>query len=78
MTDARPLRLVLSRSDWSIPVFDLAAKLPRFHYVGFARFQLTEVSKVLNHPLKLATFCSDGYAIASEHFIVAEKHSDGS
>ena len=48
------------------------------HHAGFARFQLTEVSKVLNHPLKLATFCSDGHAIESEHFIVAEKHSDGS
>ena len=48
------------------------------HHAGFARFQLTEVSKVLNHPLKLETFCSDGHAIKSEHFIVAEKHSDGS
>jgi len=28
--------------------------------------------------LKLATFCSDGRAIDSEHFIVAEKHDDGS
>ena len=44
------------------------------HHAGFARFKL----KVLNHPLKLATFCSDGNAIESEHFIVAEKHSDGS
>ena len=43
------------------------------HHAGFARFQLTEVSKVLNHPLKLATYCSDGRAIDSEHFIVAEK-----
>ena len=48
------------------------------HHAGFARFKLTEVSKVLNHPLKLATFCSDGRAIDSEHFIVAEKHDDGS
>ena len=48
------------------------------HHAGFARFQLTEVSKVLNHPLKLETFCADGNAIESEHFIVAEKHSDGS
>ena len=40
------------------------------HHAGFARFKLTEVSKVLNHPLKLATFCSDGHAIESEHFIV--------
>ena len=48
------------------------------HHAGFARFKLTEVSKVLNHPLKLATFCSDGNAIESEHFIVAEKNDDGS
>ena len=47
------------------------------HHAGFARFKLTEVSKVMNHPLKLATFCSDGHAIESEHFIVAEKHDDG-
>ena len=47
------------------------------HHAGFARFKLTEESRVLNHPLKLATFCSDGPAIDSEHFIVAEKHSDG-
>ena len=48
------------------------------HHAGFARFKLTEVSRVLNHPLTLATFCSDGRAIESEHYIVAEKHSDGS
>ena len=47
------------------------------HHAGFARFKLTEESRVLNHPLKLATFCSDGQAIDSEHFIVAEKHRDG-
>ena len=47
------------------------------HHAGFARFKLTEESRVLHHPLKLATFCSDGQAIDSEHFIVAEKHSDG-
>ena len=47
------------------------------HHAGFARFKLTEESRVLNHPLKLATFCSNGQAIDSEHFIVAEKHSDG-
>ena len=48
------------------------------HHAGFARFKLTEVSKVLNQPLKLATYCSDGSAIDSEHFIVAEKQADGS
>lgn len=47
------------------------------HHAGFARFKLTEVSKVLNHPLKLATYCSNGTAIDSEHFIVAEKQGDG-
>jgi PAS domain S-box-containing protein len=48
------------------------------HHAGFARFQLTELSKVLNHPLRLATFCADGHAIESEHYIVAEKAGDGS
>ena len=47
------------------------------HHAGFARFKLTEVSKVLNHPLTLAPFCSDGRSIDSEHFIVAERNSDG-
>ena len=47
-------------------------------HAGFTRFQLTELSKVLNHPLRLATFCADGTAIESEHYIVAEKHDDGS
>ncbi len=30
------------------------------HHAGFARFQLTELSKVLNHPLRLATFVPMG------------------
>ena len=47
------------------------------HHAGFARFQLTQTSKVLNHPLRLATFCADGHAIESEHFIVAEKNENG-
>ena len=47
------------------------------HHAGFARFQMNQVSKVLNHPLKLATYCSDGHPIESEHFIVAEKSADG-
>ena len=47
------------------------------HHSGFARFKLTEESRVLNHPLKLATFCVDATAIESEHYIVAEKHDDG-
>lgn len=48
------------------------------HHAGFARFKLTEVSKVLNHPLKLATYCADGHVIESEHFIVAEKVGENS
>ena len=48
------------------------------HHAGFARFKLTEVSKVLNHPLKLETFCADGRSIETEHFIVAEKNENGS
>jgi PAS domain S-box-containing protein len=60
----------------------LAAILPasfrEFHHAGFARFQLTESSKVVNHPLTLATVCSDGTELQSEHYIVAEKYLDGS
>lgn len=46
------------------------------HHSGFARFQLTESSKVVNHPLTLATICYDGTVISSEHYIVAEKAED--
>ena len=49
-----------------------------FHHAGFARFQLTESSKVVGHPLTLATVCSDGRELQSEHYIVAEKSPDGS
>ena len=49
-----------------------------FHHAGFARFQLTESSKVVGHPLTLATVCSDGSEVQSEHYIVAEKYHDGS
>ena len=49
-----------------------------FHHAGFARFQLTESSKVVGHPLTLATVCSDGTEVQSEHYIVAEKYPDGS
>ena len=48
-----------------------------FHHAGFARFQLTESSKVVGHPLTLATICRDGSEVQSEHYIVAEKHEDG-
>ena len=47
------------------------------HHAGFARFQLTESSKVVGHPLTLATICRDGSEVQSEHYIVAEKHNDG-
>ena len=56
----------------------LPANFRDAHHAGFARFKLTEESKVLNHPLTLATCCASGVAIDSEHFIVAEKSQDGS
>lgn len=43
------------------------------HQLGFSRFQATEHSTILAHPLRLATICSDGRSIVSEHFIVAER-----
>jgi len=45
------------------------------HQFGFSRFQTTEVSTILAHPLRLNTLCADGQALVSEHFIVAEKWS---
>ena len=47
------------------------------HQLGFSRFQSTEVSSILAHPLRLKTICQDGSEIVSEHFIVAEKQDDG-
>ena len=55
----------------------LPASFREFHHAGFARFQLTESSKVVGHPLTLATVCSDGSEVQSEHYIVAEKYPDG-
>ncbi|WP_259722550.1 PAS domain S-box protein [Synechococcus sp. CS-1328] len=46
------------------------------HHLGFSRFQVTEESKVLNHPLRLRTVCSSGAEVVSEHYIVAEKSGD--
>jgi PAS domain S-box-containing protein len=43
------------------------------HQLGFSRFQSTGHSKILAHPLRLATICSDGSTIVSEHYIVAEQ-----
>lgn len=47
------------------------------HQLGFSRYQSTESSHVLGHPLRLATICRNGESIVSEHFIVAEKGSEG-
>lgn len=47
------------------------------HQLGFSRFQTTETSTILSHPLRLSTRCADGKDIVSEHFIVAEKRDDG-
>jgi PAS domain S-box-containing protein len=46
------------------------------HQLGFSRFQATELSTILAHPLRLSTRCADGRDIVSEHFIVAEKVDD--
>ncbi|MEI7952497.1 MAG: PAS domain S-box protein [Synechococcaceae cyanobacterium ELA182] len=47
------------------------------HQLGFSRFQSTEISTILAHPLRLKTICQDGSEIVSEHFIVAEKQQEG-
>lgn len=47
------------------------------HQLGFSRYQSTESSHVLGHPLRLATICRNGETIVSEHFIVAEKSPEG-
>jgi PAS domain S-box-containing protein len=54
----------------------LPAEFRELHHSGFARFQVTEQSKVVNHPLTLATICVDGRRIQSEHYIVAEKSDE--
>ncbi len=55
----------------------LPPQFRELHHAGFSRFKLTEQSKVVNHPLELATICSNGNEIRSEHFIVAERTSAG-
>ncbi|MDC0315395.1 PAS domain S-box protein [Synechococcus sp. AH-551-G15] len=55
----------------------LPASFRELHHAGFSRFKLTETSKLVNHPLELATICSDGAEIRSEHFIVAERSDAG-
>ena len=47
------------------------------HQFGFSRFQATEQSTILAHPLRLNTLCADGRSLVSEHFIVAEKRAEG-
>lgn len=47
------------------------------HQLGFSRYQATEQSHVLGHPLRLLTVCSDGRELVSEHFIIAEKGAEG-
>jgi PAS domain S-box-containing protein len=47
------------------------------HQFGFSRFQATELSTILAHPLRLNTLCADGRSLVSEHFIVAEKQEQG-
>ena len=46
------------------------------HHLGFSRFQITQQSQILNHPLRLKTVCRDGREIESEHFIVAQRNGD--
>ena len=43
------------------------------HNLGFARFAMTEQSRVLDHPLQLMAVTKDGREILSEHFITAEQ-----
>jgi len=47
------------------------------HQLGFSRYQATEQSTILAHPLRLSTRCADGRDIVSEHFIVGEKRDLG-
>ncbi|WP_254936400.1 PAS domain S-box protein [Cyanobium sp. Tous-M-B4] len=47
------------------------------HQLGFSRFQATEQSTILAHPLRLKTVCADGSEVVSEHFILGEKRESG-
>jgi hypothetical protein len=47
------------------------------HQLGFSRFQASDVSTVLGHPLRQSSRCSAGSDIVSKHFIIAEKHERG-
>jgi PAS domain S-box-containing protein len=46
------------------------------HHLGFSRFNVTGVSKILNHPLRLKTLTKTGEEIISEHTIIAEKNAE--
>ncbi len=46
------------------------------HHLGFSRFNVTGVSKILNHPLKLKALTKTGQEIISEHIIMAEKNAE--
>ena len=43
------------------------------HQAGFSRFQATEVSTILAHPLRINARCGDGTERFTEHFIVGEQ-----
>jgi len=73
-------REVYGWSDADILGEPLGAILPESfrmsHQLGFSRFQATEQSTILAHPLRLSTRCADGRDIVSEHYIVGEKRGD--
>lgn len=46
------------------------------HHLGFSRFNVTGVSKILDHPLKLKALTKSGTEIISEHTIMAEKDAE--
>jgi PAS domain S-box-containing protein len=43
------------------------------HNLGFSRFQITEISHVVNHPINLLVITQDGRSVPSEHYITANK-----
>lgn len=45
------------------------------HQAGFSRFQATEVSTILAHPLRINARCGDGTERFTEHFIVGERRN---
>lgn len=68
---------------WSAP--DLVGQpltliLPSYfqdsHHLGFARFNTTGISTILNHPLQLKVVTKDQQEVDSEHLIIAEKQGE--